>query len=450
MKIARVSEPRETIVAPATPPGHAALAVVRLSGATARDVLLCVFRRRTGTAIPPRRPVLGSFLGRDGTPFDEGTVVLFAGPRSATGEDLVEMTLHGSPALVRELVAACVAAGARPAGPGEFTLRALLNGKVTLAEAEAVRDLAFAATVEQARIAVRQLGGEVGGTIGPLAEDVLDLLADVEAGLDFAEEEQALAEAAHRVSERCGALVARIDAALAAGDVARRVREGARVVLLGPPNAGKSSLFNRLVGEERAIVTDEPGTTRDIVEETIAVEGLPIVLVDAAGLGPARGRADEEGMRRARRAAREADLVLEVYSLGTEARPAGAPGERTLRVATHGDVAHAVAAAPGSLVVSNVTGEGIDALRRAIGAALGAPGARPVESVALATERHRAAARRARESLAAARATAAAGFGAELVAVDLRAAVGALREILGDVTPDDLLGRIFARFCIGK
>ena len=434
---------KDTIVALATAPGRAALAVVRLSGAGTAGVLARVFRRRGGRGVPVRRPVLGVFVGRDGAVIDEGVALRFAAPRSYTGEDAAELTLHGSPAVVREVVAACVAAGARGARPGEFTLRALEAGKLDLAQAEAVRDLIEAATLEQARVAARQMGGEVGGLVGRLAERALDLQAELEAGLDFAEEED-VGEAPGALGEKCAALAGEIEAALAAGETARRVREGARVVLLGAPNAGKSSLFNRLVGAERVIVTDEPGTTRDVVEETIVVEGLPVTLIDAAGVGEARGRAEAEGMRRAVAAARGADLVLDVFDarVGPAARWPGG-----MLVGTHLDVEGARREWD-AVYVGNVSGEGFPELRRTLAARLEAPGGGPLESVALATERHRDAARRAAERLRAAAAVA--GSGAELAAFEVRGAVRALREILGEVRPEELLGRIFGRFCIGK
>lgn len=441
---------RDTIVALATAPGRAALAVVRISGPAAHAIVGRVFRRRQGGAPTPRRPTLGWFLDRSGAPMDRGMVVLFPAPRSYTGDDLAEMTVHGAPAVVQELVAACVAAGSRPARPGEFTLRALEQGKIGLAEAEAVQDLVEAATLEQARVAARQLGGEVTATIAPLAEETFDLLADVEAGLDFAEDEQDLALSAAVVGERCAALVERIDRVLGASEAARRVREGARVVLHGPPNAGKSSLFNQLVGAERVIVTGEPGTTRDLIEELVVIAGMPVVLVDAAGVGEPRGIAEREGVRRALDASARADLVLDVYDISRPERPADPPAGRRLRVATHVDRPWAGPAAPGSVLVDGRTGAGVPALRAAIAAALEAPGSRPLESVALATERHRDQALRARAALLQARDAARSGAGAELAAVELRAAVAALREILGAVGPEELLGRIFSRFCIGK
>lgn len=455
MDSGRASEERDTIVAAATAPGRAALAIVRLSGPATRDVLRRVFRRLRGRDVPVRRPVLGAFVDVTGQAMDEGTVVLYAAPRSATGEDVAEMTIHGSPALVRALVAACRAAGARDAQPGEFTLRALRHGKLTLDRAEAVRDLVEAATLEQARVAVRQLAGEVGGAIAPLAERTFDLLADVEAALDVAEDERDLTDSDARLAERAADLARAIDELLDSGRPAHRVRDGARVVLLGPTNAGKSSLFNRLVGSTRTIVTDEPGTTRDLVEELVVVAGLPLVLVDAAGVADAEraaalGRAETLGIARALDAAERADLVLEVYDLSRAERPAGLPAAGRLRVGTHADLPAAAPPAQGSVQVSSVTGAGLDELTRRIADALEAPGSRPLESVALASDRHRVAAAHARDAILRGREALFAGPGLDAAAAELRGALHALREILGEIGPEELLGRIFAKFCVGK
>lgn len=443
-----------TIVAQATPAGRGALAIVRLSGPQAAAIVARLFTRDAGRPLVERRPMLGVVKDRGGAVIDRAVVTLYRAPRSVTGEDVVEIALHGSPVIVRETLAACILAGARPAAPGEFTLRALERGKIDLSQAEAVRDLVEAASLEQARIASRQLGGEVSAAIAPLADETFELLADIEAGLDFADGDDVLAPGGEAIASRAETIVGRIDALARASDVARRVREGARVVLLGPPNSGKSSIFNTLVGFDRMIVTPEPGTTRDLVEEGIVLDGLPVILIDAAGVGMAAGMAEAEGMRRAVAAAGSAHLVLDVYDISRPPAPA-MPTEmpasaRRLRVATHADLEWASSPEPGTLVVSCTTGGGFDQLRRAIAEALGAPGATPLESVALATERHLFAATAAREALIEAARIARAGEGAELVAVEVRRAVTALREILGDIGPEALLGRIFARFCIGK
>jgi tRNA modification GTPase len=440
---------RETIVAPATPPGRSALAIIRVSGPAVRDVIAAVFKPLQTGEIAGRRPTLGRFVSQDGEPIDEGMVTLFPAPRSYSGEDLAEFTVHGAPPVLAELLEACCRAGARPAEPGEFTLRALRNGKLDLAQAEAVADLVAAGTIEQARVAVRQIGGEVGDIFTPMSVAVVDLLADLEAGLDFAEEEAELATSAETLAARCEDIASRLDILLASSEAARRVREGARVALSGPPNAGKSSLFNRLVGFQRVIVTDEPGTTRDIVEETVSIEGLPVVLVDGAGLGEARGRAEEEGMERARRAAAGAQLVLEVYDLTGWHRPAPPDGNR-LPVGTRADLSGDWEPSDGTVIVSCTTGEGIAKLKREIAARLHAPGAGSLESVALATARHREAARGAIARLLAASSSLRSGAPPELAAVELREAVTCLRSILGAVGPEEILGRIFSRFCIGK
>ncbi len=439
-----------TIVAQATPPGRGALAVVRLSGSRSAEILAHVFTRVSAAPLIDRRPMLGCVRDRSGAIIDQAMATLHRAPHSVTGEEVAEITLHGSPAIVRETVAACISAGARPAAPGEFTLRALRHGKLDLAQAEAVRDLVEAGSVEQARIAARQLAGEVSAAIGPLADAIFELLAEVEAGLDFADGEAVLALDGAAVTERVEHLASRIDRLAGASERARRIREGARVVLLGPTNSGKSSIFNNLIGFDRVIVTAEPGTTRDLIEEQVVIEGLPTVLVDAAGVGDPGGHAEAEGMRRALAAAEAAHLVLEVYDLSLPDRPAGPPAPLRLRVGTHADLPPAGAPAEGTIAVSSRTGQGIDALRAAIAEALHAPGARPIESVALATERHLAAALDARDALRAASGLAQNEAGPELVALELRRAVHALREILGDVGPEALLERIFARFCIGK
>lgn len=440
----------DTIVALATPPGRSALAVVRISGPATREVLQQVFRARTPRPLRPRRPRLGLFLASDGRPLDEGLLLLFAAPQSFTGEDLAECTLHGSPSLVAGFVASCRAAGARPASPGEFTLRALQAGRIDLTQAEAINDLIEAQSVEQGRIALRQWQGEVGAALAPIADQLFDLVADTEASLDFADGESDLGLAAQDALARVMTIIAQIERVRHQSQSARRLREGARCVLLGPPNAGKSSLFNALVGGARVIVSDEPGTTRDVVEETIVVDGLPIVLVDTAGVGDASGNVEAEAMRRALDAARRADLVLRVYD-GSRARakPIESAGQAII-VATHADLELAEPLLPGTFAVSSTTGQGLELLRAAIARQVGAPGRGELESVALVTERHCAGADRALGALVRARTLLENSASGEVVALELRAAVTAMHEILGVVGPEELLGRIFSRFCVGK
>ncbi len=438
-----------TIVAPATAPGRGALAIVRLGGPETRAILSSCFRPSHSGPLRAREARLGEVVDRSGRLLDQAVVVFWEGPASCTGEDLAEVTVHGSPPVVRELVATLVAAGARRAYPGEFTLRAVRHGKLDLTRAEAIRDLVDAATVEQAHVAARQLRGEVAQEIGGLAARLLDLLADVEAGLDFSEDED-LGPSGIEIASRCREIVAEIGQILEASELGRRIREGARVVLTGPPNAGKSALFNRLVGSDRVIVTPEPGTTRDTIEETVVLEGLPVVLVDGAGVREAENAAERAGVERARAAARLADLVRDVYPLHRTERPQPDDDPRRLPVGTHAALPRPAPPIPGSCVVSSVTGEGLDSLRAEIARRLDAPGDRPIESVALATDRHREAAARAGQILERLARRVEEGLPAALAAVDLRQAVASMREILGEVSPDDLLGRIFSRFCIGQ
>jgi tRNA modification GTPase len=436
----------ETIVALASARGRAATAMVRISGPATGSIVERVFRPGAGGRPSPRRAVVGDVLGSEGEVLDRGVAVCYEGPKSYTGEDMAEITVHGSPPVVRAVVDAIRAAGARLAEPGEFTRRALERGKLDLTQAEAVRDLIEAETLEQAGIAARQLRGEVASALGPVAESVVELLADVEAELDFSEDE-GLPDPGAKIGERCRAVAGQLDQLVRASRPAARVKEGARVVLLGPPNAGKSSLFNKLVHRERVIVTPEPGTTRDLIEEVTVIEGLPVVLVDGAGVSDPKGLADAEAMRRATAAAGEADLVLEVRSLTAATAPI-APG--SLPVFTHRDLAPSAPVPPQAVAVSNVSGEGLDILRTRIAERLEAPGQGPVDTVALASERHRERAIVASEALGRAAQLAETGQPLEMCAIELRAAVRALHEILGHVGPEELLGRIFSRFCIGK
>lgn len=441
----------DTIVAPASAPGRSALAIVRVSGPLARAILDLLFRPHGEKAIQAGRARLGELIDREGQVIDECVALFWQSPLSATGEDVVEFFTHGAPALVEETVAHACAKGARLAEPGEFTMRALESGKLDIARVEAIGDLLDAGTIEQVRVAARQLRGEVGAALAPIADALYELVADVEASLDFAEDE-GLGLQTSEILERASLVRGQLGALVEKSEPALKVREGARVVLLGPPNAGKSSLFNALVGRDRVIVSEEPGTTRDTIEETIVIEGLPVVLVDGAGQGVARGDAEEEGMRRALAEAERADLVLDVFDLRAPHRPAQcSEGIEHIRVGTRADLLPELRPKGESIIlVGTPTMLGVDNLRRNIALRLRAPGNAPVESVAIATRRHREEATRALDALDRADASVRSGAGLECISVDLRDALHALREIVGDVTPEDLLGRVFARFCIGK
>lgn len=449
-----------TLVAVATPPGRGGIGCVRLSGPDAAAVARAIFRP-AGAVVPATggAPAFGRFLGADGRPVDHGFLVLFPEGRSFTGEPVAELWAHGSPAVLRALVAAAVAAGAFPAGPGEFTYRALRHGRLDLARAEAIRDLVAARTLHQARLALAQAEGTLSRRIAPLRESLADLIARGEASIEFVEEAE--------VHLPGGALAKGIEAALREAEAllaghraGRIVREGATVAITGAPNVGKSSLFNTLLARERAIVSALPGTTRDTLAETLDLGGIPVTLVDTAGLRDVSDPLEDEGVRRARLARAEADLLLWVLDASRpparEEREtlagldAGPDGPRTVIALNKSDLSDAGASAlphPGAVRVSAKTGDGIDALRDALYERL--VGADWVDDPVLADVRHAEALRAAVTALTSARA-AAGGLSEELVLEDLREAMTRLGEITGEFAPEELYDRIFSTFCIGK
>ena len=442
----------DTIVAIATPAGRGGIGVIRISGPAAVAVAAVLIG---GADLEPRRATFVRVRGVDVR--DEAIVTWFPGPRSYTGEDVVEVSLHGSPVLLRAVILAAMHAGARLAEPGEFTLRAYLSGRLDLVQAEAVRDLIDAVTPLQARTAFDQLDGTLTDAIGDIDRELFDLTTRLEASLDFPDEGYHFVTPADAVSAIEG-LITRVDRLLAGARAGRLVREGARVVLTGRPNAGKSTLFNALAGASRAIVTDVPGTTRDLLTETIDVNGLAITLVDTAGLRAGTMDAIEsEGMARARAAAAAADLLLVVLDRSvpltaedTHLLSAGADVVR-LVVAAKTDLPPAWTSVEGwsSIDVAAVDGSGVDELRRAIASALGVSDVYK-DTPALTNVRHVQLLESARVALARGRDAAAGEAPEELIAADLAEARGTIEEITGRRTADDTLRAIFERFCIGK
>ena len=442
----------DTIVAPVTPPGRGGVGIVRLSGPAA----LALAGQVAAPLPAPRRAALRELRTADG-PVDRGLVLVFPGPDSFTGEDTVEFQLHGSPVIASLLVRALVALGAREAGPGEFTRRAFLNGRLDLAQAEAVADLVASASAEAARAALRSLEGEFSGRVAALAEALTRLRVRVEAGLDFPEEGvDDLADT--ELAGLLQGLLEELAAIRRAAERGRVLRDGLALVIAGPPNAGKSSLLNRLAGYEAAIVTELPGTTRDLVREDILIDGMPVRVVDTAGLREAADRVEQEGIRRAREAMARADLVLLVGAgdelpLAPEAF-ALPPGVPVLRISNKTDLLGLPPAvrrgADGleEIRLSALTGAGIELLREWLKAFAG-HGAGEGGSYA-ARRRHLEALDRADAAGARALELLRAGSAVELAAEELRLAQGALGEITGEVTTEDLLGRIFSEFCIGK
>jgi tRNA modification GTPase len=436
---------RETIAAIASAPGRGGIGVVRVSGSKVARVATAV----TGSLPAPRHATLCVFKDRSGRRIDEGIALYFAAPRSYTGEDVLELQGHGGPVVMQMLLAACVEAGARLAEPGEFTQRAFLEGKLDLAQSEAVADLIDAASREAARSALRSLSGEFSAAVHGLVARLTELRALTEAMLDFPEEDL---DSLHRddASSRLARIRADLDLLFTRSRQGSLLATGIQVVIAGAPNVGKSSLLNRLAGAERAIVTPIAGTTRDAVREPIEIAGVPIMLIDTAGLRSSTDEIERIGMDRTRKELRGADVVLAVFEAGEN----NTLHEPLPRDAVRIDVYNKADLMPRfrppggeypALTVSAKTGAGLDVLKEAILRAAGWTSTG--ESVFLARERHLHALERARKHLGEA-------YGQqerwELFAEELRLAQAALGEITGVTTADDLLGEIFGRFCIGK
>jgi tRNA modification GTPase len=442
----------DTIVAIATPSGRGALGVVRLSGPRALELAGTFLER--GAPLQPRHATF-TRVRRDGDApaIDEVVATFFAAPHSYTGEDVVEISGHGSPVLLRAVLEGAITAGARLAEPGEFTLRAFLNGKRDLVQSEAVADLIDAATPLQARVAFDQLEGTLTGRIGALDARLFDLIARLEASLDFPDEGYHFVEPAHAAAD-IASVIAALDALLARASTGRMIREGATVVIAGRPNVGKSSIFNRLAGAERAIVTPVPGTTRDLVTETVDIGGMAVALVDTAGWRETRDLVESEGVARGTRARAVADLVLVVVD-GSE--PLTDEDSRLLDdtskanrivVSNKSDLAEAAPAC--HVRVSALTGDGFEPLRRAIASALVGE-ERLRDPAPISNTRHIALLEECRASLEAARRAAEAGdVPEEFLLIDLQAARMRLDEVVGRRTSEDVLRHIFERFCIGK
>ena len=436
----------DTIAAVATPPGQGGVGIVRISGPLA----LKIGETIVGEPLPPRHALHAQFT-HEGELLDDGVGLYFAAPNSYTGEDSVELQGHGGPVVMQMLLSAVLAAGARLAHPGEFSERAFLNGQMDLAQAEAVADLIASASTQAARGAVRSLSGEFSSHINQLDADILKLRVSVEATIDFPDEEvEFLAEG--RVGEQIEALIGAVQALTQRGRQGALLTQGVSIAIIGAPNAGKSSLLNRLSGEEAAIVTDIPGTTRDLLKVDLVLDGLPIRLVDTAGLRDTADPVEVEGVRRARLAAEQADLILEVFDLAvTQVKAEPSSPERTLRVENKIDLVNVPPGlaedSPSTVRVSCLTGDGIEALKGAIKHRVGFTGEGSTFS---ARQRHIEALNAALAALENAAERLKSNAAAEVIAEELRLAHLALGEITGETTPDDLLGSIFATFCIGK
>jgi len=451
----------DVIAALATPPGRSAIAVVRVSGTGALEVAGRVVQgarrgegREKGLADwPPRVAHLATLVSADGTAIDQGLVSVFRAPNSYTGEDSVEFSCHGGLLAPAELLAALHSAGARPAAPGEFTRRAVLNGKLDLLQAEAIGDLIDATAPAQGRAALYQLDGGLSRRLLALREGLVELLALLSYDIDFPEEDDGPVSRERILALRTGVResIARLLTTAPAG---QRLHDGALVVLAGRPNAGKSSLFNALLGSSRALVTEIPGTTRDTIEAQSDVLGWPVRYADTAGLRDADERLERMGIEVSRRYVAAADLVLLCVEADREATPDERRllGERpSLLVRSKADLSPETEG--DGLGVSAVTGAGLDRLREAIALRLfgdGADGGYADLEPMLSRERHRAGLTHAAAGLDAALPELARGGDPVLAAHHLRDAVAALEELIGLVHPDEVLERVFTRFCVGK
>ncbi len=456
----------DTIAALATPPGRSALAVVRLSG---RDAFVVAARViPTFTSVPPRTAHLAAFLDGDGTLIDRGLYTVFPNPNSYTGEDLVEFSCHGGLVVPVRLVSALLAAGARAALPGEFTRRAVMHGRMDLLQAEAVGDLIDATAAAQARQALHQLDGGLSRRLAELRNALLDAEALLGYDIDFPGEDDGPVKPA-RIAERIQEIRESVARILATAPAGERLRAGALVVLAGPPNVGKSSLFNALLGADRAIVTATPGTTRDAIEAHTTFLSWPIRLVDTAGLRESADEAERLGVGFSRRYVEAAEVVIvcdDRRGSGAAGQPdseaAGQRGSLTgvelafgqmLKVLTKSDLS--APPPPGSaappLATSSLTGEGLDLLKEAVvRAAFGAHASLADLEPGLTRERHRIALARARNALQEAEGQLTEGREPVLAAHHLREAARALEELIGVVDVEEVLGRVFENFCVGK
>ncbi len=448
----------DTIVASATPPGRGGVAVIRVSGPAAIEVS----RQVAGSLPPPRRLSRRTLLAGDGLPVDDGMVVVFPAPRSFTGEDVVELHCHGGPVIVDLLLQSLLSSGARMARPGEFSRRAFLNDRMDLAQAEAVADLIEAGSSQAARAALRSLQGEFSDRVHRLAESVTELRVYVEAAMDFPEEEiDFLSDAT--VADRIETLSKAFTELTASATQGALLREGMTVVLAGAPNVGKSSLLNRLTGQPSAIVTHLPGTTRDVLRERISIEGMPLHVIDTAGLRDAVDPVEAEGVRRARQEMEKADLVLLLVDAAEtdpdtviEMRDMSIPEEVPVTVVRNKvdltseppGVRSPDGAGGPTIGISALHGQGIADLRRHLEERVGYEPA--AEGAMSARRRHLDALDRARGHVRRGAIQLLEHGAPELMAEELRLAHHCLGEITGEISSEDLLGRIFSSFCIGK
>ena len=442
----------DTIVAISTPPGRGGIGIVRLSGPQARTIAEPLLKLRHPLASAQAR--FAEIIDNTGETLDEAVVTFFEKPHSYTSEDVVEIAAHGSPILLDHLLRQCVAAGARLAEPGEFTQRAFISGRLDLTQAEAVHDLIEATTLHQARIAAQQLGGSLSRQITPIKQQLIALIATLEAGIDFAEDDIDVLPG-HEISTRINAIQAPLTALERTSSYGRIVHDGFTLAIVGRPNVGKSSLFNRLIERNRAIVTAAPGTTRDPVTERVSLAGIPVELIDTAGLRDSANEAETLGIAKSREAMADADVVLLVLDATSPCHPedeatiAALAGRHFLIVINKKDLATPPPLSRPALETSALTGSGIPELRHAILSLITTE--TPTTETALLTNlRHQQAVSSALAALNRTHQAIIAMIPHEMILLDLYEALHNLDALTGTTTSDNILNLIFSKFCIGK
>ena len=447
--------PRDTIVAISTPLGRGGLGVVRLSGSRSREIAEAILRFERAPRWRSWTSELAELADGAGAMVDQVVVSYFEAPRSYTAEDVVEISCHGAPVVLRLCVERAVTGGARIATPGEFTLRAYLNGRIDLPQAEAVRELIDATTLYQARVAAQQMEGSVSRRIQPLKEQLLELIALLEAGIDFAEDDISVASG-EEILRRLAPIREGVERLVASFVTGKLVFQGFTLAIVGRPNVGKSSLFNRLLEQDRAIVTEIPGTTRDTVSETISIEGVPLKLVDTAGIREGSDLVETLGIERSYQAMADADLTLLVLDLSEELTDrdreliSKLEDRRPLLVGNKADLEQRLDGIAQFMPVSATTGEGVPELRRKILQRLAPEGLAAPESGSITSIRHEALLRESLEALENARKAVEFEIPHEMLLLDLYAALRPIDAVTGATTADDILNRIFSTFCIGK
>lgn len=446
---------RDTIAAIATPMGRGGLGIVRLSGPESKAIAEKILRFSRGPHWEPWHSQLAELIDEQNEIVDQAVVTFFAAPRSYTAEDVIEIACHGAPVVLRFCLERAISAGARLAEPGEFTLRGYLNGRIDLPQAEAVRDLIDATTLYQARVAAQQIEGSVSNRIKPIKEQLVELISLLEAGIDFAEDDVSVAPP-EEILRRLAPIQAGVKQLADSFAVGKLVFSGFTLAIAGRPNVGKSSLFNRLLDQDRAIVTEIPGTTRDLVSETSSLEGIPVRFVDTAGIRKGQDLVESLGIERSYQAMADADLTLLIFDLAQELTEDDQQlweqlkDRQPLLIGNKSDLPKALARDLPLLPVSAVTGDGVPELKAAVLARLAPNGLAQPESGAITSLRHEQLLRESLEALAQAEKAVHFQIPHEMLLLDLYAALRPIDGITGATTADDILNRIFSTFCIGK